>query len=103
MDTFQRTLAGLFGAVFRVLLWVLMAVVALGLLALALVFLLVGAVWALVRGRRPGAPVFAARFQRYAAEQVWPGRRPAQPPAAEVVDVDVKEVHEDVKSDRRLP
>lgn len=104
MDKFERALAALLGAVFRVLLWVFMAVLAVGLLVLALVFLLVGALWSLVRGRRPQAPVFAARFQRYAPEQVWPGRRPPPAPAQDVVDVEVKEVpDEGVSQDRRQP
>lgn len=104
MDKFERALAALLGTVFRVLLWVFLAVLAVGLLALALVFLLVGALWALVRGRRPQAPVFAARFQRYAAEQVWPGRRPPAESTQDVVDVEVREVPDErISRDRQQP
>ena len=57
--------------------------------------LLVGVVWALLRGRRPVRPVYVHQFQTYARERVWPGRRGAPPATTdEVVDVQVREVHD---------
>lgn len=71
-------------------LWLLAAALGLGLLLLALVLLAVGALWALLRGRRPTRPVFVARMQRFTRTRVWPG----QPGTAEVVDVEAHEVPE---------
>jgi len=82
--------------VLRLALWLLAAVLAVLLLGVALVLLLVGVLWALLRGRRPTAPVFVGRFHRFTTERVWPGRGgrggPPVPPQGEVVDVEVREV-----------
>ncbi|NIC39479.1 hypothetical protein HA630_00150, partial [Aquabacterium sp. A08] len=56
MQEIQRFVFGLLGAVVRVALWLLTAVLALALLGLALVLLALGVLWALLRGRRPTAP-----------------------------------------------
>ena len=90
----QRFVAGLLGAVVRVAGWLLMAVVALALLGLALLLLAVGAVWALLRGRRPEPPVFVAQFQRYAAGRMWPGAGRPGAGSADVVDAEVREVRD---------
>lgn len=84
----------LFTAVLRVALWLIMIVVAVGLLAVALVLLLLGVLWALVRGQKPVAPVFVGRFQRFTAERVWPAGSGRRHPAStdDVVDVEVREV-----------
>ena len=80
----------------RLAVWLLAAVLAVLLLGVALVLLLVGVLWALLRGRRPTAPVFVGRFHRFTTERVWPGRGgrggPPVPPQGEVVDVEVREV-----------
>ncbi len=97
MQEIQRFVFGLLGAVVRVALWLLTAVLALALLGLALVLLALGVLWALLRGRRPTAPVFVGRFQRYATERVWPGaagRGPDAAPPDGVVDVEVREVRD---------
>lgn len=97
MQEIQRFVFGLLGALVRVALWGLTAVLALFLLGLALVLLALGVLWALLRGKRPTAPVFVAQFQRYATERVWPGaagRGPTAAPPAEVVDVEVREVRD---------
>lgn len=95
MQEIQRFVWGLLGAVVRTALWLFTAVLALFLLGLALVLLMLGVLWALLRGRRPTAPVFVGRFQRYATERVWPGASGRAGPGAEtaeVVDVEVREV-----------
>ena len=91
MQQIFDALQALLGGVLRLALWALMAVLALFMLMLALVLLTVGVLWALVRGRRPQAPVFAAQFRQFAAGRVWPGARPAET-SADVVDVEVREV-----------
>lgn len=97
-------LNGVVGAVVRLALWGLAALLALFLLTLALALLLLGALWAVVRGRKPSAPVFVGRVQRYAADQVWrgamgrrsgmDGARQAPGAADDVVDVSAREVRE---------
>ncbi len=97
MQEIQRFVWGLLGAVVRTALWLFTAVLALCLLGLALVLLMLGVLWALLRGRRPTAPVFVGRFQRYATERVWPGASGRAGPGAEtaeVVDVEVREVND---------
>ncbi len=94
MNEIRNFLAGLISAIARLLLWVVMAVLALFLLGLALVFLLLGVLWALVRGRRPVPPVFVGRFRQFTTERVWPGRAGAAQTRSEVVDVEVREVGE---------
>ena len=93
MTSWFDAVARIVGAALRLLAGALMAVLALGLLALALVLLVFGLFWALLRGRRPVAPVVVGRFARYSAERVWPGRGGRGPgQATEVVDVEVTEV-----------
>lgn len=100
MQEIQRFVLGLLGAVLRVALWVFTALLALVLLGFALVLIVLGMLWALVRGRRPTPPVFAAQFRRYAAGRVWPPGtagpfgREADATRNEVVDVEVREVTE---------
>lgn len=102
MSELLKFVSALMGAVVRVALWALTAVLALFLLGLALVLLLLGVLWALLRGRKPTAPVLVGRFQRFTTERVWPGRPGwGRPPGAttvtEVVDVEVREVDETVE------
>jgi hypothetical protein len=96
MNEILRFFTGLLAAVVRAALWLVTAVLALGLLALALVLLLLGVLWALVRGRRPQAPVFVGRFRQFTSQRVWPGGAPwhtgARAEAQDVVDVEVREV-----------
>lgn len=86
IDLFARVLRGALGLA----LWLLAAAIGLGLLLAALLLLAVGALWALLRGRRPTRPVFVARMQRFTRTRVWPG----QPGTAEVVDVEARDVGE---------
>lgn len=96
MTEIKKFVWGVLGAVVRVLLWLLMAVLALFLLLVAVVLLLVGVLWALLRGQRPAAPVFVGRFRRFTTERVWPGGNrqagASHHDRAEVVDVEVREV-----------
>jgi hypothetical protein len=101
MNEIVNALGRLASGVLGLVLW--LAAAALGLLfALVIaVLLLVGVVWALLRGRRPVRPVYVHQFQAYARERVWPGRGPADP-TREVVDVQAREVH-DARDSRPLP
>jgi len=91
------------GVGLRAVLWVVGAVMALVLLAVAVVLLLVGLLWALVRGRRPVPPPWFAQAQHHAARRVWPGAagaaRPPRPRDDQVVDVDAREV--EIKVERK--
>jgi hypothetical protein len=104
MSEIKAFVWGAMAWVLRLVLWMLAAVLAVLLLGVALVLLLLGVLWALVRGKRPTAPVFVGRFQRFTTERVWPGRggqgtsTPDQ--GADVVDVEVREV---VDVQTRLP
>lgn len=94
MTEIKAFFQGLLTAVLKVTLWLIMAVAAVFLLALALVLLLLGVLWALVRGKKPVAPVFVGRFHRFTTERVWPGAagRHTADARSEVVDVEVREV-----------
>jgi hypothetical protein len=94
MDAFLQWINGLLSAALRVVLWLLAVVLALGLLSVALLLLLGGVLWALVRGRRPDPSVVVGRFRHFASQRVWP-RRPGAGPSVhsqEVVDVEVREI-----------
>ena len=95
MDSLRNFIAGVLGTLVRLTLWLFTALLALLLLAVALVLLFFGVLWALVRGKRPVQPVFVGRFRQYASQKVWPGgSRGASAESAEVVDIEVREVRE---------
>lgn len=77
----------------RAVLWGVAAVLSLLVLAVALVLLLVGWLWALCRGRRLEVPASLAQLRRWQEQQMRRagGRSPA-PDEAEVVDVQGREV-----------
>lgn len=84
------------GMLLRAALWVVGAVMALVLLAIAVVLLLVGLLWAWVRGRRPVPSPLFAQAQRYASQRVWARKdtvRASQD--TQVVDVEAREVDRD--------
>jgi len=95
-------LTGLVSAVLRLLLWLFMAGLGLVLLAVALLLLLLGALWALLRGKRPRVPLAAELLRRQAQQQMrarsrgWGDRGGSAGPGRsdEVVDVEVREVRE---------
>lgn len=87
--------------VFRLVLGLFAAIFALSLLFAALVLLVLGLLKSLITGQKPTPMVFG-RFQRFRAQAPWPGaamRGAAAPPAAEVVDVEVREI----RDGKRLP
>ena len=94
MDALLQWINRLLSAALRVVLWLLAFGLAMGLLSLALLLLLGGTLWALLRGRRPAPSVVMGRFRHFARQRVWPGRPGAGPSASqnEVVDVEVREV-----------
>ena len=71
----------------------LMAVVfAVSLLAAALVVLAFSLLKALITGKRPAPAMVFNRFRAYAPQDMWPGKAK---PAGEVVDLEVRELHEE--------
>ena len=87
--------------VFRLMLGLLAAIFAVSLLLAALVILLLGLLKSLITGQKPKPMVFG-RFQRFTAQAPWSGnamRGAGAPPAAEVVDVEVREI----RDEKRLP
>ncbi len=106
MTEIKAFFQGLLTAVLKVTLWLIMAVAAVFLLALALVLLLLGVLWALVRGKKPVPPELVGRFHRFTTERVWPGTaaRRTTDASADVVDVEVREVNTPrVSTDGRSP
>ena len=91
MSEIFNALGRLASGVLGLVLW--LAAAALGLLFALVIAVLLGVVWALLRGRRPVRPVYVHQFQAYARERVWPGRREANT-ADEVVDVQAREVRD---------
>lgn len=103
MNDFFKLLSRMFNTVLGLIFWLFAAALGLLLAAVVVVLLLVGVVWAVLRGRRPVRPVYVHQFQTYARERVWPGRRHAASDTTdEVVDVQVREVR-DVSGGHSLP
>lgn len=86
----------------KAVLWAVAALLSLLVLAVALVLLLVGWLWALCRGRRLGVPWSVTQVRRWHERQVWrsDGQTGTTTVAEEVVDVEVREVQTPVP---RLP
>ena len=89
---FLKLVLGLFAAVFAV-----------SLLVAALIVVALNLLKSLITGRKPAPAVVFGRFQRYSPQGMWPGgpaqSTPAGQRAADVVDVEVREV----RDDKRLP
>lgn len=94
MKTLMDFFADLLGALVRLVFWMLAVAAALGMLGLALVLLVVGGIWALLRGQRPRPPVMMGRFTQFTSERVWRGPGWPRPDAAsaDVIDVDGRDV-----------
>ncbi|MEN9996786.1 MAG: hypothetical protein RL462_1562 [Pseudomonadota bacterium] len=90
--------------IFRVFFSLLGLVFVLGLLCVLLFSLLFGALWSLVRGRKPEVAVVWQRYQDMARSKSPFGAwgRGAQN-NTEVVDVEAKEVSSEDRSHERLP
>lgn len=88
---FLKLVLGIFAAVFAV-----------SLLIAALIVVVLSVLKSLITGRKPAPAVVFGRFQRYSPQGMWPGgpgQGNANPRAADVVDVEVREV----RDDKRLP
>ena len=97
-------LAWLLGALLRLVLWLLLIGIGLLLLVVALPVLLLGALWAVLRGRRVAVPLAAELLRRQMQERMrrargrgWGGRASRGPGTAagrsdEVVDVEPRDV-----------
>ncbi len=89
---------GLFAAVFAV-----------SLLAAALVVLVLSLLKSLITGKKPAPAMAFGRFQKFSTQTIWPGARDdraAKASAADVVDVEVREIKETTQAlapDKRLP
>ena len=77
--------------VLKLVLGLMAAVLAVSLLAAALVVLAFALLKALITGKKPAPAMVFSRFRGYAPQGMWPGKGK---PAGEVVDVDVREVHD---------
>ena len=90
--------------IFKVFFSLLGLVFVLGMLCVLLFALLFGALWSLVRGRKPEVAVVWQRYQNMARSKApfsgW-GARPKND--GEVVDVEAKEVSSEDRSHERLP
>ena len=89
------------GFVIKLFIAAMAAVFAVSLLAVGLVYLAFASVRFLLTGKKPAVAVVFSQLRQYrqsAADGVWPapGRRPQaqRAPAADVVDVEVREVDE---------
>jgi len=102
-------LTWLLGALLRLALWVLLLGFGLLLLVVALPLLLLGALWALLRGRRVAVPLAAELLRRRAQQHMrgrgWGGGRggASKGRADEVVDVEAREVSEGQKRPDHTP
>lgn len=87
--------------VLRLVLWLFAAIFALSLLVASLVLIGLGLLRSLITGQKT-KPVVFGRFQRFTTQAPRSGaamRGAGAPPAAEVVDVEVREI----RDDKRLP
>ena len=90
--------------IFKVFFSLLGLVFVLGMLSILLFSLLFGALWSLVRGRKPEVAVVWQRYQDMARSKAPFGAwGTGAKNEAEVVDVEAKEVPDVAKSQDRLP
>ena len=91
----------LFAWIFKIFFSLLGLVFVLGTLCILLLALISGALWSLVRGRKPEVAVVWQRYQDMARNKAPFGAwRAGKQNAPEVVDVEVKEITEAPRSDR---
>ena len=87
----------------KLVLGLLAAVFAVSMLAAGLIALILGLIKWLVTGKKPGLAIAFSRVRQFSPQNKWSGRvSPKRPAASDVVDVEVREVHE-VRNDKRLP
>ena len=93
-----------FAWIFKIFFSLLGLVFVLGTLCILLLALIFGALWSLVRGRKPEVAVVWQRYQDMARNKAPFGAwRAGSQNTPEVVDVEVKEVKEVPRSPDRLP
>ena len=81
----------------------LAAVFAVSMLAAGLIALILGLIKWLVTGKKPALAIAFSRVRQFSPQNKWSGRvSPKRPAASDVVDVEVREVHE-ARNDKRLP
>jgi hypothetical protein len=79
------------------------AVFAVSLLAAGLIALALSLLKWLVTGKKPAFAIAFSRFRQFSTQTSWSGTfSQKRPEASDVVDVEVREVHE-VRHDKRLP
>jgi hypothetical protein len=79
------------------------AVFAVSLLAAGLIALALSLLKWLVTGKKPAFAIAFSRFHQFSTQTSWSGTfSQKRPEASDVVDVEVREVHE-VRHDKRLP
>lgn len=90
--------------IFKLFFSLLGLVFVLGMLCVLLFALLFGALWSLVRGRKPEVAVVWQKYQDMARNRAPFGTWSIRPQNdAEVVDVEVKEVPDKARQNDRLP
>mgnify|MGYP000456675734 FL=1 len=90
--------------IFKLFFSLLGLVFVLGMLCVLLFALLFGALWSLVRGRKPEVAVVWQKYQNMARNTAPFGTWSSRPQNdAEVVDVEVKEVPDRARQNDRLP
>lgn len=95
MPASSHPLSRFINTVLRIGVWGLGAALALFMLLLALLVILIGAVWAMLRGKRPVRPLVVGQWQRYAQARMWRNPQDVDTDAADnVVDVQAREVPE---------
>ena len=87
----------------KLVLGLLAAVFAVSMLAAGLIALILGLIKWLVTGKKPALAIAFSRTRQFSPQNTWSGRvSPKRPAANDVVEVEVREVHE-VRHDKRLP
>ena len=86
----------------RLVLWIFAAVFAISLFVAGFIFIALSLLKSLFTGQKPNPAMLFSRFQRFPAPTMWQGtgmRGATAARAAEVVDVEVREI----RKDKRLP
>ena len=87
----------------QLVLGILAAVFAVSMLAAGLIALVLSFIRWLVTGKKPALAIAFSRFRQFSPQNSWSGRvSPKRPAVTDVVDVEVREVHE-ARNDKRLP
>ena len=85
--------------IIRLVLGVFALILVASLVTAALIALLVRTVTSLITGKKPEPTMVVGHFQRFKPAGAWPTAPSKQSPAADIVDVEVREI----RDDKRLP